>query len=176
MGILEFEVPIFGPMGVNLPGLIGQIVNFLILLFVLRLVLYKPVLQMLDQRSARIREGVEQAERARAEAIRMQQEYEARMEEARRENQRIINEAMQISDRLRAEAQEQARQQAEQFLERARAEIEQDRRQAAAELRGQVADIAIAAASKVVRRSLDAKAHAQIIDEVLSEADKLKYN
>ncbi len=176
MGILEFEVPIFGPMGVNLPGLIGQMINFLLLLIILRLVLYKPVLRMLDQRAAKIREGVEQAERSRQDAIRMQQEYEGRMEEARRENQRIINEAMQISDRLRAEAQEQARQQSEEFLARARSEIDQERRQAVADLRRQVADLAIMAASRVIRRSLDPKDHARIIDEVLSEADKLKYN
>jgi len=176
LGILEFEVPIFGQMGVNLPGLIGQIINFLLLLIILRAVLYKRVLQMLDQRAAKIKEGVEQAEQARAEATRMEKEYEARMEGARRENQRIINEAMQVAERVRAEAQEQARQQAEQFLARARAEIEQDRRRAVAELRSQVADLAILAASKVLRRSLDPKAHAQVIEEVLSETDKLKYN
>jgi F-type H+-transporting ATPase subunit b len=163
-------------MGVNLPGLIGQIVNFLLLLIILRAVLYKRVLQMLDQRAARIKEGVEQAERARAEATRMEKEYEARIEEARRENQRIIAEAMQAAERVRTEAQQQAQQQAEQFLTRARSEIEQERRRAAAELRDQVADLAILAASKVIRRSLDPKAHAQVIEEVLSEADKLKSN
>lgn len=163
-------------MGVNVPGLIGQIVNFLILLIILRLTLWKPIVGMLDARAERIRSGIQAAERARAEAARVREEYEARMEEARRENQRIINEAMQVADRLRAEAQVEARQQADRFLARARAEIEQDKRQAMAELRGQVADLAVAAASRVIRRSLDAKDHARIIEDVLAEADKLKYN
>lgn len=176
MGILEFQVPILGPMGVNVPGLLGQIVNFLILLVILRLTLWKPIVGMLDARAERIRSGIQAAERAQAEAARVREEYEARMEEARRENQKIINDAMQVADRLRAEAQVDARQQADQFLARARAEIEQDKRQAVAELRAQVADLAVTAASRVIRRSLDPQDHARIIEEVLSEADKPKYN
>jgi F-type H+-transporting ATPase subunit b len=176
LGILDFQVPIFGAMGVNIPGLIGQIVNFLILLFVLRAVAYKPILKMLDERAARIKDGIEAAEQARREAAEMERQYQAKMEDARRENQKIIDEAMRVADRVRTDAQEQAREQSEQFLARARAEIEQEKRQAMAELRSQIADLAVLAAGKILRRSIDPKDHTQIIEEALAEADKLKYN
>ena len=57
-----------GGLGINLPGLLTQIVSFLILFVVLYKVLYGPVTRMLDERSKRINEGLEAAERAKEEA------------------------------------------------------------------------------------------------------------
>jgi F-type H+-transporting ATPase subunit b len=163
-------------MGVNVPGLIGQIINFLILLFILRAVAYKPVLKMLDERATRIREGAEAAERARNDALEMERRYREMVEEARREHQRIIDEAMRVAGQVRADAQEQAKQQSEQFLARARSDIEQDKRQAMAELRSQVADLAIMAAGKILGRGIETKDHMRIIEEALAEVDSLKNN
>lgn len=160
-------------LGINWQGLLAQIVNFGLLLVLLRMFLYKPVLNMLDQRSAKIREGLQRAEEMRAAAERAKEEHAAFIEEGRKEGQAIIARAEQIAARLKEEAQAQARAEAEQFLARARAEIERDKQQAIAELRGQVADLAILAASRVVGRSLDNTVHYRLIEEVLDEV-KLK--
>lgn len=157
-------------LGVNAQGLLAQIVNFGILLILLRLFLYKPVLNMLHQRSEKIREGLERAEEMKLAAERAKEEYAAQVEQGRKEGQAIISRAEQIASRMKEEAQAAARIEAEQFLARAKADIERDKQQAIAEVRAQVADLAVMAASRVVRESLDKTAHYRLIEEVLDEA------
>lgn len=160
-------------LGINWQGLLAQIVNFGILLILLQMFLYKPVLNMLRQRSAKIAEGLQRAEEMKVAAERAKEEHAALIEQGRKEGQAIIARAEQIAARIREEAQAQAKAEAEQFLTRAKAEIERDKQQAIAEVRAQVADLAILAASRVVRESLDKTAHYRLIEEVLDEA-KLK--
>lgn len=156
-------------LGINWQGLLAQIVNFGILLFLLRMVLYKPVLNMLNQRSEKIRDSLQRAEEMKQAAERAKEEHAALVEQGRKEGQAIISRAEQIAARMREEAQTQARTEAEQFLAQARAEIERDKQRAIAELRAQVADLAILAASRIVGESLDKTAHYRLIEEVLDE-------
>jgi endonuclease-3 len=72
-------------LGFNLPGLLAQLINFAILLVILRLVAYKPIMRMLDERSRRVREGLEAAERMKEQAAQADVEVEKRLEEARQE-------------------------------------------------------------------------------------------
>lgn len=160
-------------LGINLPGLISQIVNFTLLLILLRVVAYRPVMDMLDRRAARIRESLAKAEQIEADAARAKQEFAAQLEQARREGQQAIAQANQMAERIREEAQEQARREAEAFVMEARAQIQQEREKAAAELRSQVADLVVLAAGKVLERSLDRGAHYAIIDEILADKSKL---
>ncbi len=157
-------------LGLNLPQLIAQIVNFFILLFILRLVLYKPVLRMLDERRQRIAEGLNAAEIARAEAAQSQANMQAQLEEARKESQGVIANAQEIANRIQAEAREQAARDRDAALERARTEIQLERDRAIAELRGEFADITVLAAERVIGQSLDKQAHQRIIDETLAES------
>ena len=160
-------------LGINVNGLIAQIINFLLLLVLLRVLLYKPILNMLDQRAARVRESIANAEAIKQRLALAQQEYAEQVDRGRREGQVIIAQAMKVADRVRDEAKTQAQQEAEHFLTRARAEIELDKRRAVAELREQVADLAIMAAGKVVGRTLDTEGHRRIIQEVLSQSKTL---
>lgn len=165
-----------GELGINMPGLVAQIINFLLLLVILRAVAYKPILKMLDQRAAKIKESMDNAEQVKKQLARAQEDYAAQIDQARKEGQAIVAQANQVAERVRQDAQAQARQEAEQFLAKAQAQIDRDTRQAIAELRKEVADLAILAAGKVVKRSLDDKAHYAIVEEVLSESDKLSSN
>ncbi len=114
-------------LGINLPGLLAQIVNFVLLLILLRLVLYKPVLRMLDERAARVRQSMEQAELIRRQAEQIQQEFQVRIEQARREGQQIIAEAHRAAEQVRQQKLQEALAEAEALLTRARAEIERER-------------------------------------------------
>ena len=160
----------FDALGINLPQLIAQIVNFSVLLVVLRLTLYKPILKMLDDRKQKISEGLNAAEIARAEAAQAQTNIQAQLDVARREGQEIVGNAQQIAGRIAAEAREEANRDRERALERARAEIQLERDRAIADLRGEFADITVAAAEKVVGQSLDRQSHQRIIDEALAES------
>jgi F-type H+-transporting ATPase subunit b len=157
-------------LGINLPQLIAQVVNFAILLVLLRLVAYKPILKMLDERKKRITEGLNAADIARAEAAQAQTNIQSQLDEARREGQEIVGNAQQIATRIQTDAREEAGRERELALERARAEIGLERDRAIAQLRAEFGDITVAAAEKVIGQSLDAQAHQRIIDEALAES------
>ena len=160
-------------LGFHWPSLVVYLVNFLLLLGILYAVGYKPILRILDQRTSRIRQSLEQAERIQRESAERQVEMERQIQEARREGQGLIEQARQMADRFREEERERARQEAETFLTRARADIQRERDNAIEEVREEFADLAITAAERVIRRSLDRDAHREIIDQVLEESEQL---
>lgn len=158
-------------LGLNLPQLIAQIVNFFLLLVILRVLLYKPILKMLDDRKQRIAEGLNAAELARVEASQAQANIQQQLDEARKEGQDMVANAQQIATRIQAEAREQAQRDREAALERATAEIQLERDRAIADLRGEFADITVQAAERVIGQSLDRQSHQRIIDETLAESN-----
>jgi F-type H+-transporting ATPase subunit b len=157
-------------LGINVPVLIFQLVNFAFLLLVLKLFVYKPILKMLDERRERIREGLNAADRGREQAAEAERQAQEQIESARREGQTIIQNAQQVSQRLQEEGRQQAQQQAEAILERARSEIQLERDTAIAELRREFADLTISAAEKVIGQSLDRSAHQRLIEQALAES------
>jgi F-type H+-transporting ATPase subunit b len=157
-------------LGINWQGLVAQFINFGLLMVLLWMLLYKPILGMLDQRAAKIREGLQHAEEMKVAAERAKEEHAAMVEQGRKDGQAIIARAEQIAARIKDEAQTQAKAEAEQFLVRARGEINRDKQRAIAELRAQVADLAVLAAGRVVNETLDKTAHYRLIEEVLDEA------
>jgi F-type H+-transporting ATPase subunit b len=158
-----------GALGFSLPGLIAQLVNFTILLVVLRLFLYKPVLRLLDERRRRIQEGVEAAAAAASAASQSEVESRRALEEARVQGQEAIQRAQDAAARLREELEARARADAEQIVSRAREEIALERDQAIEQLRREFAGLAIDAAERVIEQSLDRQAHQRLIDQVLAE-------
>jgi F-type H+-transporting ATPase subunit b len=156
--------------GINLPVLVAQTVNFIVLLTLLKLFVYKPVLNMLDQRRARIEEGLNAAQRGQESAAEAEKTAQAELETARREGQNIVQNAQQVAQRLQEEGRAAAAQQTEAMLERARSEIALERDQAIAELRREFADLTIAAAEKIIGQSLDRNAHQRLIEQALAES------
>lgn len=157
-------------LGINVPVLIGQLLSFTFLLIVLRLFVYKPVLRVLDERRARIQEGLRAAERGREQGEQAAREAQAQIEAARREGQQIVANAQQVAQRIQEEARQQALQQQEAMLARARVEIQLERDSAINELRREFADLTIMAAEKVIGQSLDRSAHQRLIEQALSES------
>ena len=149
-------------LGLNLPVLIAQLVNFFLLLVLLRVLLYRPILEVLDRRSQRIREGLEAAERSKEQAAKAEQDLAGQLAEARRQGQTLIAQAQESAGRIQEDSRNQARREAEALLERARSEIHLERDQAIAELRRQFADLTVNAAEKVINQSLDRQAHRRL--------------
>src|SRR6266540_3356875 len=139
-----------GTLGLNVPGLIWHAINFIVLLVLLRLVLYKPVVTMLDDRARRVRESMEQADQARraAEPIR------ARAEE---QSKRIIGEAA-----------GRAQDEANRIIAAAQATAEQEHRQMMAEVRSQLADMIVTAVDRVTRNALDSNAQRTLVQQFLT--------
>jgi F-type H+-transporting ATPase subunit b len=157
-------------LGFNLPALVAQIVNFTILLLLLRLFLWKPILRLLDERKRRIEEGLQRSEQAATAAAESEQEARRVVEQARAEAREVVSRTQETAERLRVELEQNARAQAEQIVARAREEIELEREQAIQQLRAEFAGLTIRAAERVVGQALDRQAHQRLIDETLVEA------
>jgi F-type H+-transporting ATPase subunit b len=158
-------------LGINVPVLIANIVNFTVLLIVLRMFAWGPLTKMLDERRERIRESLAAAEQAKAQVANSERQVQEQVEAGRRDAQNLIAQAQEISARIQADARTQAQADAEALISRARSEIQLERDTAIADLRKEFADVTIAAAEKVVNSSLDRTAHRRLIDEALAESN-----
>ena len=161
-------------LGIHFPSLAIYLVNFLLVLLLLYLFAYKPILRLMDQRADRIRESLEAADTARQEAASSQEAIQEQITEARREGQRIMDQAREASERFRTEEMDKARQEAEAFVERAKQDIARERDTALQEVRASFGDLAITAAERVIRSSLDRQAHEELINQVLEEGESLR--
>jgi F-type H+-transporting ATPase subunit b len=161
---------IVGELGINLPSLLTQVVTFIILLVLLRFVAYKPLMRMLDERSRRVKESMDQAESIKEQSARAEEEVKKQLEVASKEGQDRIARAVKTGEEVKQKAQAEARQEAEALLDRARTEIQRERDEAIGEVRREFADLTIMAAGKVIDRSLDKEEHRELIAKVLEES------
>jgi F-type H+-transporting ATPase subunit b len=163
-----------GELGISWPTLITQVVTFIILLVLLRVVAYKPIMRMLDERSRRVKESVEQAEDLKKRSAVAQEEMKKQLEQASREGQERIARALKAGEDVKQKAQEDAKKEAEILLTRARSEIHRERDEAIGEVRREFADLTVLAAGKVIEKSLDKEEHRELIEKVLEESSMLK--
>ena len=163
--MLEF----FDAFGVDLPKLAFQVINFLLLLYLLNRFLFKPVLARIDERSQKIGKGLEDAEVAARDRELARAEREAAVSEARKEAATVIANANKIATETRDEILAKAREDAERVTERAREEINAEKDKAMAELRAHVADLALDAAAKLVRSDMNATTQRRLVEEFLAE-------
>jgi F-type H+-transporting ATPase subunit b len=156
-------------LGISLPYLVAFMINFLLLLGLLTLALYKPMTKTLDERAAKIKESLEKAEQIQKESVRAEESVRSQIEAGRKEGQALIAQAAQTAERVKEETKAEARKEAEALIVKAQAQIESDRDESFNKLRREFADLAILAAEKVIEQSLDKKAHEKLIEKVLEE-------
>lgn len=159
----------FGAFGVDLFKLAFQIINFLLILYLLNRFLFRRVLSLIDERQARIAKGLEDAEAAARDRELARAEREAALDEARKEAQTMIARATKIAEDSRAEIVAAARTEAEKVAARATADITAEKERAIAELRTQVADLALQAAGRLVKADMNAKTQRRLVEEFLAE-------
>jgi len=159
----------FGAFGVDLFKLAFQIINFLLVLYLLNRFVFKRVLALMDERQARIAKGLEQAEAAARDRELARAEREAALDEARSEAQAMLARATKIAEDSRAEIVAAARAEAEKVTARARDEITAEKEKALAELRAHVADLALDAAGKLVRAQMSGPTQRRLVEEFLAE-------
>jgi F-type H+-transporting ATPase subunit b len=153
-------------------SLIVQMINFLLLLFILWRLLYKPFVAKMEERSQAIKKSLEEAQAARAEAHAQREEHAAKIQAAYAEAQSIRATALQEASEEQRRLVEAARGEAARLVESARAEMAQDVRRARQDLQKEVADLSIAVAEKLIRRSLDDADHRRIVQEAIAGLDR----
>ena len=150
-------------------SLIVQGINFVILLFILQRLLYRPFLAKMAERTQAIQKSLDEAQAARAQATRQQEENEARLRAAHAEAAAIRAQALKEAGEEQRRLVEAARAESQRLVESAKAQMDADVRRAREELRREVADIATAVAEKLVRRSLRDEDHRRIVAEAISK-------
>ncbi|PYR88086.1 MAG: ATP synthase F0 subunit B [Acidobacteria bacterium] len=157
------------------PGLfIWTIVTFLVLLALLAKFAWRPLLQALESRQERIRNSLEDAERARQELERLQQESAKIMQQARIEAESIVTQTRADAERLREELKQKAKDEADNILRNAQQQIQLQTRQAIQQIRHEVADIAVLLASKLLERNIAKEDNARLIDDTLKQIEVTK--
>jgi F-type H+-transporting ATPase subunit b len=155
---------------INLVGLVFQVINFLLLLYLLNRFLFKPLLARMDERSTKIEKGLEDAEAAARDRELARQEREAAVAEARKEAAEMVARANKIAEDTRNEILGEARAEAEKVTQRAREEITAEKDRAMAEIRSQVADLALEAAGRLVGSQMDGPTQRRLVEDFLAEA------
>ena len=157
------------------PGLfIWTIITFLVLLALLAKFAWKPLLQALESRQDRIRKSLEDADKARQELERLQQESAKIMQQARIEAESIVAQTRTDAERLREELKQKAKEEADNILRNAQQQIQLQTRQAIQQIRHEVADIAVLLASKLLERNLAKEDNARLIDDTLKQIEMSK--
>jgi len=152
------------------PGLtIWTAITFLILLVVLSKYAFGPIVKMLDLRERTIRDAIDQAKREREEAERLLVSQKETLLQAQREAAEIAKRNQQEMEAFRAQLTTEAKKEADELVASARKQIVEEKGKAVAELRAQVADLAVAAAARIVRSSLDEKTQRQLVDEYIRD-------
>lgn len=146
-----------------------SIANFVVLLYVLQRLLWGPLTRVLGERAEKIREGLAAAEAARRERDRMRGESEALLARTRAEAQAIAERAAKTAELAAADIVTRAKAEATRLVDKAKADAEQAQRQAFAELRAQVADLAVLAASRILEKEIDPQAHQRLVERTLAE-------
>ncbi len=159
-------------LGINLGFLISQLVNFTLIAVLLTMLLYKPILNMLNQRKERIARSMADVDAAREAAAKAQQEYDRRIAEAQRKAQEIIAQAAQASEKVGAEIKAEAQREAEIIRQQARAEAAQEKVHLLADVQSQIASLSMLATERVLGEAVDANTQRKLIDQFLAELGK----
>lgn len=165
-----------GGLGINLFGFLSQLVSFLIVLVILWKWVLPVFLKTLDKRQQVIREGVENAERAKQELATATERTEQALLEARREANAIIERATKDAERVAQKIEEDARARAEQTLQQNIARIQQEASRARNELSRMVVGLSIDAAGKVIGKNVDSKDNRRLVEEFVSTSNTARNN
>ncbi len=161
-------------LGFNGPVFIAQLVNFGLLLVLLRLFAFKPIMKMLDTRANKIKESLEAGDHAKLEAVSAEKEIAKKIEEASASGQQIVGQAVKTAEDVKRRAAVDAKKEADAIIAKAQVEIQREKQESMTELRKEVADLAVMVAGKAIGTTIDKETQRRLIDNTLKEVSSLK--
>ncbi len=154
------------------PGLmIWTLVAFGITFFVLKRYAFGPIQQVIDERRERIRQSLDEADRARDEARALVEEHRALIGSARRDAEEILAEARGVAEAQRERVREETEADRARRLDETKRQIEAETSKALGAIREEVAHLSLLAAEKVTRKALTSADQKRLIDEAIAELD-----
>jgi F-type H+-transporting ATPase subunit b len=155
-------------LGLNWQGLLWHLANFVVLLWLLQRFLFKPVVGMLDARSQRVRDSMEQADQARRAAEQAETDRQTLLAETRREAEQIRARADEQAKRILADADARAKERQQLIEQQAEATARQIEERVMAQVRAQLADLVVTAVDRVTRGALDANSQRGLVQQFLT--------
>lgn len=159
---------VFSGLGINTLAFISQLVSFGIVFYILWRWGFPVIIRMLDKRQEVIREGIENAERARHDLAEATARAEQILAESRRQAQETIAQAAKAAEREADRIEEEARTRAAQIEQQQIERIRQEAARARAELSRLVVNLSISAASKIISKSVDSNDNRRLVEEFVS--------
>ncbi|WP_031585700.1 F0F1 ATP synthase subunit B [Selenomonas bovis] len=152
----------------------AQILNFLILVAILRALCYKPVVRMIKAREDKIAESLAKADSDVAEAESLKKDYQTQLAEAREKAQAIVDKAEKVAASNRETSLQDTKREIEQMKKAAQAEIQRDRERAADQLKKEIVALSLLAAGKVVEKNMEASENEALVGDFIDKLDKDK--
>ncbi len=149
--------------------LLGQAIAFFVFVWFCMKFVWPPIIAALEERKKKIADGLAAAERGKHEQELAEQRAAEVIAQAKQEAAAIINQAQKRANEIVDESKSTARVEGERIVAAANAEIEQEVNRAREQLRGQVVSIAVAGAGKVLKREIDAKAHDELLNDLVTQ-------
>jgi F-type H+-transporting ATPase subunit b len=149
--------------------LIWGTISFVLLLVIMWKFALPPVKAMMQARTDRIRDNLDEAEKTKADAQRVLEEYQLQLADAKNESARIIEEARQTAEQMRRDLMVRAEAEVNELRDRTRTEIDAAQQRAIADLRSQVSELAIGAAEIVVQKNLDRDTNRNLVERYIEQ-------
>lgn len=152
--------------------IIWTLITFGVLLVLLRLVAWKPVLGLLEERERAIQSSLDEAKQAREEAERQLQKGRESLKQARQEMAAVIEKGQKEAERVRQDLMEKAERDAGETRKRGLEEIQREKRAAVAEIRSAAVDLAVSAAGRIVTSSMDEQTQRKLASDFLAQIEE----
>lgn len=162
---------LFAKLGIDWKLLIAQIINFLVLLFILYKFAYGPILAMLEKRQKKIEKGLKDADAAHKKLAESEEKEKEILKHARVEAKGIIEKAREIAEKEKSEIADEAKAQSKKILTAAKAEIEREKQKTLAEIKTEIGGLVIYAAEKLVGEKIDEGKDKELIEKAIKSQE-----
>ena len=154
---------------ISLYTCVFALINLLILFLVLKLVLFKPVMNFMDKRSQAVADDLQTAADAKSEALEMKSQYDEQLKASRVEGQKIVDDMTKRANQIYADTIAKAEEESRQIIARAHAEAEREHDKVLKDSKAEISGLALAAASKVIGANMDNDVNRRLVDKFLEE-------
>ncbi len=163
-------------LGINPLVIVGQIVNFFILLIIFKKFLYKPILGMLERREKKVKESLVKADKIEKEYVATEKTTKKKIADAAKESHAIAVKAKENAEKTRKEILSKSHKEAEEILEKTREEIKVEKERILREVRQETATLATSVSSQILQKDLDERMQRQLVDDAITQIDNYYQN
>lgn len=150
--------------------------TFLVALFILSKIFYKPLMKTLESRKSRIEQAIEEAEKNKSEMTALKAEYEQKMSEIRKRVDDIVKEAVKNGQKNKEDIISEAREEAKKIMTQTQSKISEEKEKMLKELREEVVRLSIMSAEKIIKDTVNKKTQKKIVNNFLDKLEKVSRN